>query len=225
MSHIQLVATISDSEDNRIFPSLQKVLLGTYACCCCVVTKSCPPLLRPHGLSPARLFCPWDFPGKKTRAGCHFLYRGSSQPGDSTPISALGRHVLYHWAIRETHACCTWTQTSKWLTPWAFYALAKATSFNQITCPTQLCFSRQSSNVTLFGGVITNQISHPHMVDWFPLWASIALYADFYPGPPNLLVTYWCSCLIPFTMTWACSVGKWAWSYFVFLAPRPKPDV
>ena len=73
MSHIQLVATISDSEDNRIFPSLQKVLLGTYACCCCVVTKSCPPLLRPHGLSPARLFCPWDFPGKNTGVGCHFL--------------------------------------------------------------------------------------------------------------------------------------------------------
>ena len=25
--------------------------------------------LRPHG---ARLLCPWDFPGKNTRVGCHF---------------------------------------------------------------------------------------------------------------------------------------------------------
>ena len=36
---------------------------------CQVVSDS----LRPHGLQPARLFCPWDFPGKKTGAGCHFL--------------------------------------------------------------------------------------------------------------------------------------------------------
>ena len=64
MSHIPLVATIFDSEDNRSFPSLQKVLLGTYACCC-LVTKSCPTLLRPHGLWPARLFCPRDFQARK----------------------------------------------------------------------------------------------------------------------------------------------------------------
>ena len=28
---------------------------------CCLVTKSCPTLLQPHGLQPARLHCPWDF--------------------------------------------------------------------------------------------------------------------------------------------------------------------
>ena len=28
---------------------------------------------RPHGLQPGRHLCPWDFPSKKTRAGCHFL--------------------------------------------------------------------------------------------------------------------------------------------------------
>ena len=32
--------------------------------------------LRPHGLWPARLLCPWDFPGKNTEVGCHFLFRG-----------------------------------------------------------------------------------------------------------------------------------------------------
>ena len=26
--------------------------------------------------SPARLFCPWDFPGKNTGVGCHFLLQG-----------------------------------------------------------------------------------------------------------------------------------------------------
>ena len=30
---------------------------------------------RPHGLQPARLLCPWDFPGKSTGVGCHCLLR------------------------------------------------------------------------------------------------------------------------------------------------------
>ena len=29
--------------------------------------------LRPQGLQPSRLLCPWDFPGKNTGVGCHFL--------------------------------------------------------------------------------------------------------------------------------------------------------
>ena len=29
--------------------------------------------LQPHGLQPTRLLRPWDFPGKNTGVGCHFL--------------------------------------------------------------------------------------------------------------------------------------------------------
>ena len=32
--------------------------------------------LWPHGLSPARLLCPWAFPDKNTGVGCHFLLWG-----------------------------------------------------------------------------------------------------------------------------------------------------
>ena len=32
-----------------------------------------PDSLRPHGLQPTRLLCPWDFPGKGTEVGSHFL--------------------------------------------------------------------------------------------------------------------------------------------------------
>ena len=32
--------------------------------------------LQLHGLQPARLLCPWDFPGKHTGVGCHFLLQG-----------------------------------------------------------------------------------------------------------------------------------------------------
>ena len=35
-----------------------------------------PDSLRPHGLQPTRLPCPWDFPGKDTGVGCHFLLQG-----------------------------------------------------------------------------------------------------------------------------------------------------
>ena len=34
------------------------------------------PTLRPHGLQPTRLLCPWDFPGKNTGVGWHFLLQG-----------------------------------------------------------------------------------------------------------------------------------------------------
>ena len=47
--------------------------------CCCLVTKSCLILLWLHGLLPAGLLCPWDFPGKNTGVGCHFLLWGIFQ--------------------------------------------------------------------------------------------------------------------------------------------------
>ena len=33
--------------------------------------------LRPHGLQPTRLLCPWDSPGKNTGVGCHSLPQGN----------------------------------------------------------------------------------------------------------------------------------------------------
>ena len=40
---------------------------------CSVMSDS----LRPHGLQPTRLLCPWDFPGKSIGVGCHCLLRPS----------------------------------------------------------------------------------------------------------------------------------------------------
>ena len=45
--------------------------------------------LRPHGLQPARLLCPRDFPDKNTGLGCISFSRGSSQPRDQTISLAL----------------------------------------------------------------------------------------------------------------------------------------
>ena len=41
-----------------------------------VLSPSHVRLLRPRGLQPARLLCPWDFPGKNIGVGCHFLLQG-----------------------------------------------------------------------------------------------------------------------------------------------------
>ena len=57
---------------------------------CCLVAKSRPPLCDPTGL-----LCPWDFPGKNTGVGCHFLLQGSSRPRDQTQVSCTCRQILY----------------------------------------------------------------------------------------------------------------------------------
>ena len=64
--------------------------------CVCSVTQSCP-TSQPHGLSPARLLCPWNFPGKNTGVGCHFLLQGIFRPRDLTCVSSascFGRQIL-----------------------------------------------------------------------------------------------------------------------------------
>ena len=48
--------------------------------CCCVCACSVAQIvfndLRPCGLQSTRLLCPWNFPGKNTGVGCHFLLQG-----------------------------------------------------------------------------------------------------------------------------------------------------
>ena len=48
--------------------------------------------LQPHGVKPARLLCPWDFPGKNTGICCHFLLQGTFL------TQGLNTHLL-HWQV------------------------------------------------------------------------------------------------------------------------------
>ena len=72
--------------------------------------------LRPHGLQPTRLLCPWDFPGQNTRLGCHFFLQGIflTQGSnlcllywqvDSLPLNHLGspRLSIYSLPKSPTH--------------------------------------------------------------------------------------------------------------------------
>ena len=58
------------------------VLVFMWTClqlCVCLVASNS---LWPHALKPAGFLCPWNFPGKNTGVGCHFLLQGDlSDPG------------------------------------------------------------------------------------------------------------------------------------------------
>ena len=64
--------------------------LPMYALPCSAVSDSLPP----HVVKPARLLCPWDFPGKNTGVGCHALLQGifstqGSNPGLLQKVSCI----------------------------------------------------------------------------------------------------------------------------------------
>ena len=55
--------------------------------------------LRPHGLQPTRLFCPWTSSGKNTGVACHSLLQGS----DSGLLHC--RLILYHLSHQGSPGC------------------------------------------------------------------------------------------------------------------------
>ena len=52
--------------------------------------------LRPCGLLPTRLLCPWDSPGKSTGVGCHFLLQEIFPTQALNPGLLHCRQTLYH---------------------------------------------------------------------------------------------------------------------------------
>ena len=55
---------------------------------------------QPHGLQPTRLFCPWDFLGKDTAVGCHFLLQGIF-PTQGSNLGLLHcRQILYRLSYK-----------------------------------------------------------------------------------------------------------------------------
>ena len=64
--------------------------------CVCISCSVMPNSLRPHGLQPTRLLYPWDFPGKDTGVGCHFLPQGIFPTQGLNPDLLHCRQTLYH---------------------------------------------------------------------------------------------------------------------------------
>ena len=83
-------------------------------CVCSIMSDS----LQPNGLQPARLLSPWNFPGKNTTAGCHFLLQEMEPASLVSPASA-GRFctISASWEvllrvknikILTNHQCCSY---------------------------------------------------------------------------------------------------------------------
>ena len=80
-----------------------------FVCACSVRSNS----LWPHELQPTRLLHPWDFPGKNTEVGCHFLLQGIfltqglnlcllHWQGDSLSLTTREAHIYTH---THTNVC------------------------------------------------------------------------------------------------------------------------
>ena len=67
-------------------------------CVCAQVTQSRLSLCDPMDYSPPRLLCSWDFPGKNTGMGCHFLLQGIFS------IPGLNPHLLMSPALASALA-------------------------------------------------------------------------------------------------------------------------
>ena len=70
----------------------------------CVLSRSVvSDSLRPHGLGPARLLSPWDFPGKNTGVGYYALLQGIFLTQGLNPGFLLCRQILYCLSHQESH--------------------------------------------------------------------------------------------------------------------------
>ena len=71
---------------------------------CSVVFNSLPP----RGLKPARLFCPWDFPGKNTGVGSLSLLQGIFPAQGLNPGLPHCRQILYHLSHKGSPGILEW---------------------------------------------------------------------------------------------------------------------
>ena len=73
-----------------------------------LVAQSCPSLRNAMDWGPARLLGLWDFTGKNTGVGCHFLLQGIFQtPGSNLglPHCSQALYCLSHWGRLLSYGC------------------------------------------------------------------------------------------------------------------------
>ena len=57
LQHLMISPTPQPLATTFLFCEFDLPFVYLYSCCSCLVAKSCPTLMQPHGLQPARLFC------------------------------------------------------------------------------------------------------------------------------------------------------------------------
>ena len=129
-----------------------------FLCWFCVLSRSVmSDSLWSQGLQPARLICPWNFPGKNTRVGCHFqlpwifLTQGLNPcllcpmpwQVDSLPPAPPGKPLCWLWCALYQHCC--WLFLSA-----LFYTVILFIYFILLTILSAYCFLYNLSQVFFF---------------------------------------------------------------------------
>ena len=91
----------SSRKGGNMDEQIQDFSRGMGVCVCTCVHLVMSNSLQPHGPKPSRFFCPWNFPGKNTGVGCHFLLPGIFPTQGLKPCLLC----LLHWQADSLPLC------------------------------------------------------------------------------------------------------------------------
>ena len=94
--HKELSKCNKESNNNKKWQLIWKHTSPKKTFFVCVNRSVMSNSLRPHGLYPTRLLCPWNSPGKNTAVGCHSLLQGIFLTQGLNLGLQNCRQILYH---------------------------------------------------------------------------------------------------------------------------------
>ena len=137
--------------------------------------------VQPHRRQPTRFPCPWDFPGKNTGVGCHFLLQCTKVKSESE-VAQSGPTLRPH-GLQPTRLLRPWDFPGK-RTEVGCHCLLQGGAFRSLQLEWEPTQSNEERSPKLFSS--PGDLSHPGIKPRFP-----ALQADSLPfEPPGYPVGY-----------------------------------
>ena len=168
-SGINAQASIVGSHGNCMFDIIRNSQTSRVTSGGGLVTKSCSILVSLWTVVHQAL-CPWDFPGKNTGVGSHFLLQGIFLTQGSNPGLLHCRQILYQWRyqgspqsnyiILHFRQQCECFSSSH---PWQHLVLSLFFSFNHFDKYIEV------TSVSIWIFLITNDVEHLFMC-LFAIW-------------------------------------------------------
>ena len=143
--------------------------------CVCEVTLVVSDSLQPCGPQPARLFCPWDSPGKNTGVGCRALLQGIFLTQGSNPHLF---HLLHWQAVRSLGGFFTSSPT------FGKTLITLGPKLISLRCRPDQRRVIQADGVILF--ILTQKA---RFFPFFPSWSLLILFSCIWSSQ-NLLYCY-----------------------------------
>ena len=140
-------------------------------------TRSVCPATMDRSL-PGSSLCSWDFPGKNTGAGHHFLLLGIfptqglkwsishllNWQADSLPLVPMICTRVHACLSRFTHVwlfATLWLKPTRLLCPWEF---SKQEYWSGLLCLLQQIFATQGSNLSLMSPALAGRLFTKHLI-------------------------------------------------------------